>query len=77
MKKCLITVSPDMTEATFAYLCEKARTKFGSETFFMRKDDPALIGGFILETDGGVYDMSVRTQLDRIRASLKEEPRDD
>lgn len=71
MKKCILTVAPAMTDATFEFLCEKARTKLGFEAEFVRKNDERVIAGFIMEYMGEVTDLSVGTQLARLKAHLE------
>jgi F0F1-type ATP synthase delta subunit len=70
MKTCVITAASNMTDATFGVLCEKARAKFGYEIQFQRITDDSVIGGFIMELDGTVYDLSIKTQLDLMKQKM-------
>ncbi len=70
MRNCKITVSSDMTDETYAMLCEKARRRFGADLSFTRIDNDAVIAGFILELDGTVYDVSVGTQLEILKKKM-------
>lgn len=70
MKKCIFTVAPSMTDETFAYLCEKAKKKVGSDVGFVRKNDGGVIAGFIMECGGEVADLSVGTQLGMLKSYL-------
>ncbi len=72
MRRCILTVPPAMPEATYEYLCARARGKFGDDLCFERRDEDVL-GGFILELDGTVYDLTLRTQLETLRAQMEYE----
>ena len=71
MKNCTITVTPGTGEQTYEYIRAKARERFGVDTVFTRRDDPAVVGGFILQLDGCVYDLSFGAQLEEARSFLK------
>ncbi len=71
MKKCVFTVAPNMTDATYDYLCEKASAKTGADVEFVRKNDDAVIAGFIMEYCGEVTDLSVGTQLGMLKSYLE------
>lgn len=73
MKKCIVTVAENMSDSTYAYLCEKITKKFGTDIDFTKKTDNAVLGGFIMELDGTVWDLSIATQLGIIKEQLKEE----
>ncbi len=70
MRNCLITAAANMTEETYALLCEKAKGRFGEDLSFRRVTDDTLLGGFILELDGTVYDLSLRTQLETLKQKM-------
>lgn len=73
MKKCIITAAENMSDGTYAYLCEKILKKFGRDIEFTRVTDNAVLGGFIMELDGIVWDLSIATQLGIIKEQLNEE----
>lgn len=70
MRNCTITVAPNMSDETFRYLCEKAERKFGTDISFQRVTDETVLGGFILELDGTVYDLSLQTQLETLKTKM-------
>ena len=70
MRTCVITAASNMSDATYAVLCEKARKKFGEDIVFQRITDDGVIGGFVMELDGTVYDLSVRTQLELMKQKM-------
>jgi F-type H+-transporting ATPase subunit delta len=70
MKKCMLTVASTMTESTFDYLCEKAKSKVEKDTEIVKIVDDSVIAGFIMEYDGTVYDCSVGTQLKQLKKHL-------
>lgn len=73
MRKCIITAAENMSENTYAYLCVRIHEKFGGDIEFTRITDNAVLGGFIMELDGTVWDLSLSTQLGIIRQQLKAE----
>ena len=70
MRNCVITAASNMSDDTYEYLCAKARAKFGEDIAFTRITDDTVIGGFCMELDGTVYDLTIRTQLDRLKKSM-------
>lgn len=70
MRTCLITAASNMSDETYRYLCGKARAKFGEDITFTRITDDSVIGGFCMELDGTVYDLTVRTQLRMLKQSM-------
>ena len=67
MRPCVITVAPSMGDGTFDYLVERVRAHFGADVRVTRVNDEGVIGGFYMELDGTVYDMTIRTQLEKLR----------
>jgi F-type H+-transporting ATPase subunit delta len=45
----------------------------GKEIVLHEKDDPALLGGLLVELEGKIYDGSVRTQLDTMKQRITRE----
>ena len=70
MRTCYLTVPENMTDETYRLLCEKTATRFGADIVFEKRVDSTLLGGFILELDGTVYDVSLRTQLEQLKAKM-------
>ena len=70
MKKCVITAASNLTDETYAMLCEKIKGRFGGDITFCRVTDDGVIGGFIMELDGTVYDLSIGTQLERLKEKM-------
>lgn len=70
MKNCIVTVASNMSGETYGQLCEKAEKKFG-ELSFTKKVDDEIIGGFILDIDGMIYDLSLSTQLAEMKKHIK------
>ena len=73
MRKCTVTAASNMSGETYEYLCEKVRKKFGDDIEFTRKTDEAVIGGFILDLNGHIFDLSLATQLKAMGRHLREE----
>ena len=72
MRKSTIIVADNITIPTFRYLCDELKKKLGKDIDFEYKIDNSIIGGFIINLDGIVYDNSVRTQLDRLKKHIKD-----
>ena len=70
MKTAKILCAPNVSDNSFAYLCDKLIGKFG-ELAIERETDESLIGGFTVLVDGKIYDMSLRTQLDALRSAMQ------
>lgn len=71
MQKVILTTAENMSSETFEALCEGLRTKLGEVTF-VRKTDPSLIGGFVANVGGRIYDMSVSAQLSEMKRCITE-----
>lgn len=71
MKKAVIRTAGNMSEETLGMLERGIAEKFGGEIEFETAVDEALIGGFILNFDGTVYDMSVASQLSELEKHIK------
>ena len=72
MRKCTVTAASNMSGETYEYLCEKVRKKFGDDIEFTRKTDESVIGGFILDLNGHIFDLSLATQLKAMGRHLRE-----
>ena len=73
MRKCTVTAASNMSGETYEYLCERVRRKFGDDIAFTRVTDESVIGGFILNLNGHIFDMSLATQLKAMGRHLREE----
>ena len=71
MRKSTIIVADNITIPTFRYLCDELKKKLGKDIDFEYKIDNSIIGGFIINLDGVVYDNSVKTQLERLKKHIK------
>lgn len=70
MRRCIITVASNMSEETYSYLVEKTKRQFGFDMSIGKAVDNSIIGGFILNVDGQIFDLSVKTQLDEMKRHL-------
>ena len=73
MRKCTVTAASNMSGKTYEYLCEKVRAKFGDDIEFTQVTDESVIGGFILDLNGHIFDLSLATQLKAMGRHLREE----
>lgn len=71
MNNCTVKVPSSMSGETFTYLIQRIKEKFGKDAEVTRVDDDSLIGGFILITDGRIYDMSVASQLSLMKKHIR------
>ena len=71
MRKSTIIVADNITIPTFRYLCDELKKKLGKDIDFDYKIDNSIIGGFIINIDGKVYDNSIKTQLERLKKHIK------
>lgn len=72
MKQAIIQCAPNVSDDAYAYICARLTERFGADSF-RRETDETLIGGFVVLLDGKVYDMSLRTQLQALRADCEKE----
>ena len=71
MRKSTIIVADNITITTVRYLCDELKKKLGKDIDFEYKIDNSIIGGFIINLDGKVYDNSIKTQLERLKKHIK------
>ncbi len=68
-KTAVITTASNMSEATYARICRGFREKLGEITF-ERVIDDGIIGGFIADIDGEIYDLSISSQLKKMQRQI-------
>lgn len=73
MRNCTVTAASNMSGETYEYLCEKVRQKFGDDIEFTRVTDESVIGGFMLDLNGHIFDLTLATQLKAIGKHIREE----
>ncbi len=66
MKNLILTVTPDTTDEVFDGICKGFNQKYGCELSVTRVNDEKIIGGFIADIEGEVFDTSVKTRLDTL-----------
>lgn len=71
MRKATIIAADNITIPTYRYLCDELKRKLGKDIDFEYTIDNSIIGGFILNLDGVVYDNSLRTQLNRLKKHIR------
>lgn len=67
----IVKVPSNTEQEFFDYISDKFKDKYGKETIINMETDDSIIGGFIAEIDGTVYDTSVRSKLDEIKKAIK------
>lgn len=75
MKEVVLTTNTRLKGETVSALIKMTSEKFGTENVVHVTDD-RIIGGFTLKCDGVFYDMSVSSQLDRLKETLQSEEAD-
>ena len=64
-----VVVAPDpLAATTLARMREALGKVSGKEVVLQQESDPGLIGGAVIQLEGKVYDGSVRTQIEKMRA---------
>jgi len=64
-----VVVAPDpLAAATLERMREALGKVSGKEVVLQQESDPGLIGGAVVQLEGKVYDGSVRTQIEKMRA---------
>ncbi|MBQ3816963.1 MAG: F0F1 ATP synthase subunit delta [Clostridia bacterium] len=63
MKKIIITSADNMSSETYGYICDEFKKIYGEDTVFERIIDNAVIGGFIANINGEIFDLSIASQL--------------
>ena len=64
-----VVVAPDPLAAAALERMREALGKVsGKEVVLQQESDPGLIGGVVIQLEGKVYDGSVRTQIEKMRA---------
>lgn len=67
IKKITIVSSFPLAERQAAVICQQVKAIFNAEIFPEIVVDPALLGGFKIKIDDLVYDLTIRTQMSRIK----------
>lgn len=70
MKKIIVTVCDNMSDETYKLLVDGIKTRFGEDSVITKQVDNSLIGGFVLNVDGVVFDSSVSSQLLEIKKEM-------
>ena len=69
MKKAIITVASNMSDKTYERICKGFAEKLG-EISFEKVTDDKIIGGFIAEIDGKIFDMSIASQIAKMQKQI-------
>jgi F-type H+-transporting ATPase subunit delta len=66
-----VTSAVELDDASAQAIADELSRKHGAQILLDRAVDPAILGGVIAQVGSLVYDGSVRTQLEDLRAQLK------
>ena len=69
MKTAIITVASNMSDKTYDRICKGFAEKLG-EVSFKKITGDRIIGGFIAEIDGEVFDMSIASQIAKMQKQI-------
>lgn len=69
MKTATITVASNMSDNTYKRICDGFTEKLGELTFVKVTDD-RIIGGFIADIDGEVFDLSIASQIEKMQKQI-------
>ncbi len=67
-----IIVPENATEEIYNKICDGFRKRYGDDVTFLKETDQRIIGGFIAEADGTVYDTTIRAKLNEIKRVITE-----
>ncbi|HEX4414234.1 MAG TPA: ATP synthase F1 subunit delta [Lacipirellulaceae bacterium] len=65
-----VRVAAPLDDATYAEILTQLRKSLGTEPVLTVKVNPALLGGIVIRVGDRVYDGSVQSQLERMRATM-------
>ncbi|MCQ2454950.1 MAG: F0F1 ATP synthase subunit delta [Clostridia bacterium] len=65
-----ITVPKDLSDDIYEKILDGFKKKYGDDTVFIKEKSTKIIGGFIAEVDGTVYDTSIRSKLNEIKKAI-------
>ena len=66
MTKVVITVTSSVSDGQYKSICNGLKRKFGSDLSFEKCVDDGIIGGFIADISGDIYDASIISQLKKM-----------
>ena len=69
MNTAIVTTARHCTPQTYEYICGKLQARFGPLSLEHRVDD-AVLGGFLVQLNGTVYDCTLRFRLEQMRRHL-------
>ncbi|MGN0492534.1 MAG: F0F1 ATP synthase subunit delta [Acutalibacteraceae bacterium] len=69
MKTAIITAASNMSDKTYERICRGFTEKLG-ELSFERVTDDRIIGGFIADIDGEVFDLSIASQIEKMQKQI-------
>ena len=67
-----ITVPENASDEIYNKICDGFRKRYGDNVKFLKETDGSIIGGFIAEANGTVYDTTVRAKLNEIKRVITE-----
>lgn len=74
MKRIMITAPGNLSEETYNLICGNFRKLFGEDCEFGLIKDDSLLGGFIADVNGEIFDLSVATQLRQLEKHITGDP---
>lgn len=70
MKTVIITTAENMSEEAYRRICGGFKERLGEDAEFKHIADNGIIGGFIAEVDGEIYDLSISSQLKKMQKEI-------
>ncbi len=71
MKTITVTHAGNLSEDTLAYIRGEIDRKYGEDYVFEVEVNPSLVGGFLLNIDGKVFDVSLKTRLEQMKEHIE------
>lgn len=69
MEKIIITAADNMSDETYRYICDEFSKKYDNVSF-ERKIDNEIIGGFIADLNGEIFDLSIASQIKEMEKQI-------
>ncbi len=69
MKTAIITTASNMSEKTYARICRGFSERV-DELIITHVIDDGIIGGFIADIDGEIFDLSISSQIEKMQKQI-------
>ena len=71
MRRVIVTVTGGVSQELYDRICQGLSSLAEEEMTFERRNDDAVIGGFVADMGGEIYDASIATQLQKMHKTMQ------